>query len=166
VAASGWIHRLLDPEESMDASRKTLVQQSWRSVEPIADAAATLFYARLFQLDPDLRKLFHSTDFQEQKRKLMQTLALVVGGLDHMDTIGPSLEALGRRHEGYGVRDSHYATVGEALLWTLAQGLGDAFTPQVRAAWEETYGLVAAVMRRPAAVAELPTPPLPASGSP
>ena len=64
------------------------------------------------------------------------------------------LRALGRRHVGYGVRDSHYATVGEALLWTLEQGLGDAFTPDVRAAWAETYGTRAGVMQRAAAGAK------------
>ena len=50
------------------------------------------------------------------------------------------MQALGRRHAGYGVRPEHYDTVGAALLWTLEQGLGDAFTDDVRAAWAEAYG--------------------------
>jgi hemoglobin-like flavoprotein len=135
----------------MDARTKQLVQESWTQVEPIADTAATLFYDRLFTLDPALRPLFPSMDLGEQKRKLMQTLTIAVRGLDRLDQLTPALEALGRRHVGYGVQDAHYETVGSALLWTLEQGLGDAFTPEVRVAWAEIYQLVASVMQRAAA---------------
>lgn len=135
----------------MDARTKQLVQESWKQVEPIADTAATLFYDRLFTLDPALRPLFPSMDLGEQKRKLMQTLTIAVRGLDRLDQLTPALEALGRRHVGYGVQDAHYDTVGAALLWTLEQGLGDAFTPEVREAWAEIYHLVASVMQRAAA---------------
>ena len=81
-----------------------------------------------------------------QRKILMQTLTVVVKSLDKLDQIVPAVQALGRRHAGYGVRESHYATVGEALLWTLEQGLGEAFTPDVRAAWTEAYGTLATVM--------------------
>ena len=63
-----------------------------------------------------------------------------------LDQILPAVEALGRRHAGYGVREGHYATVGAALLWTLEQGLGDAFTTDVRKAWTTAYGTLASVM--------------------
>jgi hemoglobin-like flavoprotein len=78
----------------------------------------------------------------------MQTLTVAVRGLYRLDELTPALEALGRRHVGYHVQDAHYATVGQALLWTLEQGLGAVFTPEVRDAWEETYALVASVMQR------------------
>ncbi len=143
----------------MDVRAKHLVQESWMQVEPIADTAATLFYDKLFELDPALRPLFPSTDLREQKKKLMQTLTVAVRGLHRLDELTPALEALGRRHAGYRVKDEHYETVGQALLWTLEQGLGAAFTPAVRDAWVETYQLVASVMQRAAreAAAE-PTP--------
>ena len=124
-------------------------------VEPIADTAATLFYNRLFELDPALRPMFAATDLREQKRKLMHTLTVAVNGLHRLEQLTPALEALGRKHVGYGVRDEHYATVGEALLWTLEQGLGDSFTPAVRAAWMATYGLLATTMQEAAAAASL-----------
>jgi len=122
------------------------VRASWTAVEPIADQAAVLFYDRLFELDPVVRRLFRGTDMQAQRRSLMQTLAVVVKGLDRLDQLLPAVQALGRRHAGYGVRAAHYDTVGSALLWTLEQGLGDAFTPDVKAAWAEAYGTLAGVM--------------------
>jgi hemoglobin-like flavoprotein len=132
-----------------------LVQDSWSKVEPIADTAAALFYGRLFELDPSLRPLFRG-DMEEQGRKLMQMITVVVRGLDRLDQLVPAVEALGRRHAGYGVSDEHYGTVAVALLWTLEQGLGDAFTPEVLAAWTEAYTLLATVMKRAAAQAPVP----------
>jgi hemoglobin-like flavoprotein len=123
-----------------------LIRASWSGVEPIADAAAGLFYGRLFELDPAIERLFRRTDMAAQRKILMQTLTVVVKSLDRLDQIVPAVQALGRRHAGYGVREAHYATVGDALLWTLEQGLGEAFTPPVRAAWAEAYGILASVM--------------------
>jgi nitric oxide dioxygenase len=123
-----------------------LIRASWAAVEPIADTAASLFYARLFELDPAIERLFRRTDMAAQRKILMQTLTVVVKSLDRLDQIVPAVQALGRRHAGYGVREAHYATVGAALLWTLEQGLGEAFTPPVRDAWTAAYGTLANVM--------------------
>ena len=138
------------------------VRASWTLVAPIADTAATLFYDRLFVLDPSLRAMFRQTDLTEQRKKLMQTLGVVVAGLADVQRLLPAVEALGRRHAGYGVAVAHYATVGEALLWTLAQGLGDAFDEATHAAWTAAYTLLAGVMQRamadaPVAGGALPT---------
>ena len=132
-----------------------LIKASWATVEPIADTAAELFYGRLFELDPALQRLFRRTDMAAQRKVLMQTLAVVVKSLDRLDQIVPAVQALGRRHGGYGVRAEHYDTVGAALLWTLEQGLGGGFTPAVRDAWTQAYGTLASVMID-AAAAESP----------
>jgi hemoglobin-like flavoprotein len=130
----------------MTPTQVGLIRESWAAVEPIADTAAGLFYGRLFELDPALERLFRRTDMVRQRQVLMGTLAVVVKTIDRIEELLPAVEALGRRHAGYGVRESHYATVGAALLWTLAQGLGEAFTPAVREAWTEAYGTLASVM--------------------
>ncbi len=123
-----------------------LIRASWSAVEPIADTAATLFYDQLFELDPAIRRLFRRTDMAAQRKILMQTLTVVVKSLDKLDTIVPAVQALGRRHAGYGVRSEHYESVGIALLWTLEQGLGDAFDDETREAWAAAYGTLASVM--------------------
>jgi hemoglobin-like flavoprotein len=123
-----------------------LVQDSFRQVAPIAETAAQLFYARLFDLDPDLESLFKG-NLTEQGRKLMQMLALAVNSLDRMEQILPAVRSLGTRHVAYGVRDKDYDTVGQALLWTLRKGLGEAFTPEVEAAWTNVYATLASAMQ-------------------
>lgn len=127
-----------------------LIRQSFGQVAPIADLAAMLFYKRLFELDPSLRPLFPPS-LDIQGRKLMQMIGAAVGQLERPTVLIPVLENLGRRHVGYGVEDRHYDTVGTALLWTLEQGLGAAFTPAVRAAWTELYTVVATTMKNAAA---------------
>jgi hemoglobin-like flavoprotein len=122
------------------------VKRSFALVVPIADQAGMLFYTRLFEIDPTLRALFKG-DIETQSKKLMQMIAVAVNGLDQLDTIVLAVEALGVRHAGYGVTDTHYDTVASALLWTLEQGLGDAFTPHVREAWTEAYLLLAGTMK-------------------
>jgi hemoglobin-like flavoprotein len=132
----------------MTSQQVALVQSSFQSVQPILGPAAMMFYDRLFELDPSLRGLFR-TPREEQALKLGQALAIMVTSLDRPDQIRGAVEALGRRHVGYGVRDEHYTTVGSAL-WTLEQGLGEAFTAQVRDAWGAAYGWLAFTMQRAA----------------
>ncbi len=131
--------------------QRSLVRETWAMVVPDCDTVATLFYDRLFLLDPSLHKLFLHSDMQSQGRKLVQMLDVAVAQLARLDTLSPAVAALGTRHVSYGVRDEHYDTVGAALLWTLQQGLGALFTDDVREAWTETYGLLASVMRGGAA---------------
>lgn len=122
-----------------------LVETSFREVAKIKEQAADLFYKRLFELDPSLRPLFRG-DMKEQGRKLMATLGVAVSSLRNLDKIIPTVQALGANHTTYGVKESDYQTVGAALLWTLEQGLGAAFTPAVKEAWTATYTLLADVM--------------------
>jgi hemoglobin-like flavoprotein len=123
-----------------------LIRASWTKVEPIADTAANLFYGRLFTLDPSVRPLFSHTDMDKQRKVLMQTLAVVVKSLDKLEQLVPAVQALGRRHAGYGARAKDLDTVGAALLWTLDTGLGRDFDPDTREAWATAYGVLASVM--------------------
>lgn len=135
----------------LNAEQKAHISRTFALVEPIAPLAASLFYGRLFELAPQTQSLFRyepgSPGMAAQGKKLMQTLGIAVANLDRLHLIVPAIEELARRHVSYGVEPAHYDTVGAALLWTLEQGLGDAFTPEVRAAWTELYTILATTMR-------------------
>ncbi len=131
----------------MQANQIVLVQNSWKKVLPIRAAAAEIFYSKLFELDPSLRSLFKG-DMKEQGNKLMMMIGTAVGGLSHLSDLVPAVEALGVRHAGYGVKEPHYDTVGSALVFTLQKGLGADFTDDVKAAWIEVYGILAATMKK------------------
>lgn len=139
----------------MSPQQIALVKESFAKVEPIREQAAALFYQRLFELDPELKQLFKG-DMQEQGRKLMMMIGTAVNGLDKLDEIVPAVQDLGRRHVGYGVKSADYDTVGSALLWTLEQGLGDAFTEETKGAWIEVYGTLSTTMQDAAATVPAP----------
>ncbi|OQP86855.1 hemin receptor [Rhizobium rhizosphaerae] len=122
-----------------------LVQSSFAKVVLIKEAAAELFYGRLFEIAPEVKPLFKG-DMKEQGRKLMMTLGVVVNGLKDLPSIVPAAEALAVKHNDYGVKPEHYQVVGDALLWTLEQGLGPDFTPQTKSAWATAYGTLSGVM--------------------
>jgi hemoglobin-like flavoprotein len=132
---------------SLTTEQKRLVRSSWALVMPIQEEAARLFYDRLFEIDPSTKRLFASTDMAEQGKKLMQMINVAVTSLERLDAIRSAVKDLGRRHEGYGVKEEHYQSVGAALLWTLRQGLGEEFTPEVEEAWTETYATLTAIMK-------------------
>lgn len=136
----------------MKAEQIAAVQESWVAVEGISDQAAALFYEKLFAMDPSLESLFKG-DMQEQGRKLMSMIGVAVKGLSRLDTIVPAVQQLGIRHAGYGVKDADYDTVAGALLWTLEQGLGGAFTADLKQSWTDAYVLLATTMKDAAASA-------------
>jgi nitric oxide dioxygenase len=129
----------------MTPEQVQLIRSSFAKVAPIKDQAAALFYGRLFELDPSLRPLFKG-DMAAQGAKLMVALGAVVASLDRLARILPAIRQLGRQHAAYGVRPDHYATVGEALIWTLQQAQGADFTPALRRAWTDAYGRLAWAM--------------------
>jgi hemoglobin-like flavoprotein len=137
----------------MNPRQIELVQSSFNLVKPVLESTTMTFYDRLFHLDPSLRRMFQSP-LELQARKLAHVLTVVVKGLSHPDQILAAVEELGRRHAAYGVQPQHYATVGAALLWTLRDGLGDAFTAEHREAWSGAYQFLSSAMQQAAANAE------------
>lgn len=131
----------------MTAEQIDLVRKSFARVEPIAEQAGALFYAKLFDLDPGLRRLFKG-DVKEQSMKLMQVIAFAVEKLERFDELVPHLAELGARHKNYGAENRDYDTVAAALLWTLEKALRGEFDADTRHAWQTLYRALAQAMIR------------------
>jgi len=129
----------------MNSEDVRAIQKSFDLIEPIAETAASLFYARLFELNPTLRPMFQA-DLKLHGEKLMTALKLVVIGLDSPEIIIPAVESLGRRHVEYGVQVQHFETFGEALIWTMEKGLGDAYTLEIENAWRNLFAFLRGLM--------------------
>ena len=129
----------------MQAQQIQLVRASFAAVRLTVSQPGALFYDNLFAADPSLRELFHASVAQQGER-LMAMIGSALDLLDRPATLVPVLRQLGARHAGYGVKDSHYATVGGALIQTLEQGLGVAFTSDVRQAWVDLYAVISSTM--------------------
>eukprot|EP00804_Cyclotella_cryptica_P007388 CCRYP_002589-RA/>CCRYP_002589-RA protein AED:0.17 eAED:0.17 QI:345/1/1/1/1/1/4/303/143 len=130
----------------LTAKQIELVQSSWEKVEPIADTASDIFYAKMFETEPSFRALFPE-DMSKQKMSLMQVLGMAVKGITNLEELVPKVQDLGRRHaKYYKVTVPMYQTVGVCLLYTLEKGLGDIWTPEHKEAWALTYNVLASVM--------------------
>lgn len=123
-----------------------IVQATFGSVLPFADETAESFYHRLFELDPSLRAMFKH-DLESQRRKLISSLVLVIKNLQRPEVFLHKVQNLGRAHVDYGVQPHHYDLVGEALVYAIAQRLGEDFTFEVKAAWVAAYSLLAKAMQ-------------------
>lgn len=126
-----------------------LLRASWRAIENEASSIGEIFYRKLFELAPQLRRHFPQ-EMQAQQDKLMATLGHAVAYLDQLELLHEDVRALGRRHIGYGASEVDYSVVGDALLWTLEQGLGDAWSDDMERAWEKTFTALSQVMIRAA----------------
>lgn len=130
---------------SLTAKEAELIRASFVKAVAKPGNVSALFYQKLFALDPSVRGLFHG-DMSEQGRKLTGTLAFIVESIDQLERLLPTVRELGARHVNYGVTDRHYATVGAALVWALAQSVGRTFTKATRVAWEKAYAILAEAM--------------------
>ncbi|BCE00089.1 globin family protein [Marinicellulosiphila megalodicopiae] len=126
-----------------------MIQDSFKKVLPISDAAAQIFYDKLFEYDADLQRLFKQ-NMGDQGKKLMQTLAVAIGALKDLDKLVPVLQNLAVKHLDYGVKVEDYTPVGNALLFTLEKGLGNSFTQELKQAWIVLLKVVFNVMRQAA----------------
>lgn len=123
-----------------------LLEDSFARIRPNADRFAADFYARLFAYHPGTRQLFAGADMAEQRKKLMDSLVLVIENLDNPGVLTGALQRLGARHSGYGVAEGHYAMVGGALLDTFSDHLGSEWTPEVKQAWTDAYAAISDIM--------------------
>jgi hemoglobin-like flavoprotein len=129
----------------MNEQHAALIRRSFDQIAPAADDAAALFYRTLFAQSPELRPLFRG-DLGSQGRRLMEMIGAAVRLLDHPQSLLPVLAQLGTRHAGYGVQPGDYRKVGQALIATLAEALGDDFDNATREAWGAMYALVSTTM--------------------
>ena len=123
-----------------------LLESSFQAVVLHGEAFVAAFYERLFTRFPETRVLFAATDMSELRKKLQQTLALIVQHLQHPEVLGGMLEELGQRHVTYGIRPEHYPLVGTALLETFADFLGKHWTQEHHDAWVKGYEAVSSLM--------------------
>jgi hemoglobin-like flavoprotein len=137
VSDRRW-HNLTD--EEIERIRRSF-DQVWSVSQQVTDQ----FYARLFEMAPELRPLFR-TELSEQKKKFISTLAVIVGSLNQVEIVLPMVDSLGRNHAVYGVDPTAYPIVGEALFWGMARGLDDHWTPEVAAAWTKAYAALSSRM--------------------
>lgn len=123
-----------------------LVQQTWSTITPVSLKMGESFYSRLFERHPELQQMFKS-DPRDQAMKLMFMISYLVHRLGSFDDLKDEIRKLASRHNGYGTRNEHYGVVGEVLLETLKDSLGESWNGETEEAWKQTYGMIANLMQ-------------------
>lgn len=115
----------------------------FRGIDPAV--VGDTFYSKLFLENPSLRKMFPK-NMELQYGKLLDMLNLIVIRLDRLDELNDEIVALAKRHIKYGVRPGHYRLIGNALIWTLRQGLGRDWNEEINEAWTRCYAILSETM--------------------
>jgi hemoglobin-like flavoprotein len=125
-----------------------VLKESFNLVAPHKEAFARHFYSQLFEHYPQTRQLFPPTEegMRRQESSLIATLAVVVAGVERGENLTQVIRKLGERHHRYGAQAAHYPLVGQLLLQTFQDLLGDNFTPQMKEAWSKAYEIISAEM--------------------
>ncbi len=123
-----------------------LLEQSFDQVKPYGTDFAETFYSYLFTAHPEAKPLFAHTNMPEQRKKLLDSLVLVIENVRTPDALVSPLRGLGARHVKYGALPEHYPWVGEALLKTFEFYLGSNWTADVKQAWVGAYQTITQIM--------------------
>ena len=130
----------------MTAQQIALVQRTWKLFRDInPQVIGDVFYSKLFTDVPSVKKLFKNP-MGSQYKKLIDMISMIVGRLQEIDAVKNDIREMGKRHVHYGVKPEHYNAVGDALLWTLQQGLGADWNTEVEEAWSVCYKMLADTM--------------------
>ena len=124
-----------------------LLRESFRLLRLEEEAASERFYERLFEIAPEVRPMFPA-DMSEQGMKFMSTLGVILDHIDRPQALEPHLDNLAKGHAAYGVRPEHFPPMGQALIDTMRETLGDRFPEGADAAWRTAYDELANEMVR------------------
>ncbi len=123
-----------------------LLEKTFNALAPQGEQLVARFYENMFSRHPEVKPLFANTTPEEQRKKLLASLVLVVNNLRKPDKLVPALTAMGERHQAYGVLPEHYPIVTNTLLETMQEFAGELWTDEVQAAWSEALNTVSTTM--------------------
>ena len=119
----------------LDRTDHPLLKRSLAAIAGDPEAFASRFYAKVFEAKPGLRVLFPA-DMTQQRMKLIQTIGVVISGIDESEALVPALRKLGAAHRGYGAKTMHYQFVADAMIAALSETIGSAWSPDMERAWQ------------------------------
>uniref|UniRef100_A0A7S3Z6G4 Globin domain-containing protein n=1 Tax=Lotharella globosa TaxID=91324 RepID=A0A7S3Z6G4_9EUKA len=140
----------------LTSKEKKLVTETWAAVMQDKSKHAITLFENIFDIAPAARALFKFgtvSDLTTSKlaklhaEGVMDTVDFAIQRLDNLGEVVPALQKLGTMHANYSVVPAHFPIVGQALLKTLEDGLGEHWTPEVKAGWVKVWTTVVAVMK-------------------
>jgi len=122
------------------------LESSFNLLAPQAEVLAARFYEELFKRYPAVVPLFAHTTTEDQQKKLLASLKLVIENIRKPEVLGSALTALGERHQGYGALPDHYPAVASTLIDVMKELAGSAWNETIESAWTQALNVIAKVM--------------------
>lgn len=123
-----------------------------KSTAPVlAEHGETLtkhFYKRMFSHNPEVAPFFnpaHQTAGKQQ-RALAGAITAYAANIDNLEVLGGAVELIAQKHASLMIKPEHYPIVGENLLASIREVLGEAATDEVINAWAAAYGFLADIL--------------------
>ncbi|WP_055554987.1 globin domain-containing protein [Streptomyces sp. NBRC 110028] len=129
----------------------TVVRATLPTVGGALDEITTRFYGTMFAEQPELLDGLFNRGNQasgEQRKALAGSIAAFARALLADPDARPDalLSRIAHKHAALGVTEDQYTIVHKYLFGAIADVLGDTVTPEVAAAWDEVYWLMAGAL--------------------
>jgi nitric oxide dioxygenase len=106
------------------------------------------FYKRMFTHNPEVAPFFNSANQAggQQQKALAAAICAYAANIDNLEVLGNAVELIAQKHVSLQIKPEHYPIVGENLLESIKEVLGDAATPEIIDAWAEAYGFLTDIL--------------------
>ncbi|WP_448529664.1 globin domain-containing protein [Raineya sp.] len=130
----------------MTPQQAEIVKKSFPKVLAGTLSATQTLYDKLFELAPDTRNLFKNTPMERQSQMLVAAIGKLVKSIDNWDSVKPDLEALAKRHAGYGLSPEHFVYFGHAFVHMLKSMYGGEWNNDLEESWKAVYQKISEIM--------------------
>ncbi|MEO0820974.1 MAG: hypothetical protein AAF074_11180 [Pseudomonadota bacterium] len=119
---------------AVDREQMTRLKAGWTRIAPLGSMAEALFCGRLLAVTASFRGLLDEDDDAPLSSNV-PTIGIIITFCEAPEAMADRMRVIALGHLYTGVRAEDYAEIGEALVWTFRQLLGDAFSNEDEAAW-------------------------------
>ena len=132
----------------LNQNTKDIVKSTAPILQQHGETLTRHFYQRMFSHNPEVGPFFNPANQAEgtQQRALAGAICAYAANIDNLEVLGSAVELIANKHASLMVKAEHYPIVGENLLASIKEVLGDGATDQVIDAWAEAYGFLTDIL--------------------
>jgi len=126
-------------------NQKAIIKQTVPILQAHGETLTRHMYARMFRVNPEVRDFFNPAHQQSgsQQRALAGAILAYAQHIDDPAALGDPVELIAQKHTSLSIRPEHYPIVGDNLLASIREVLGEAATDNVIDAWAAAYAMLA-----------------------
>ena len=126
----------------------SIVKSTAPILEEHGEALTRHFYKRMFEKNPEVAPFFNRANQTQgtQQKALAAAICAYAANIDNLEVLGGAVELIAQKHASLQIKPEQYPIVGENLLASIREVLGEGATDEVIQAWAEAYGFLANIL--------------------